>query len=509
MNKSIIYKIPVLYEIGLSLRHGRMYELRNKLIADLVISIPEARIIDIGCGTGKLADYVPQNYYLGIDLNKTFIDFAKKHRGSAKHKFLHRDILDPLLYKDFFSEKTSFQYAVISDILHHIPKKDVDFLLKKVWNSVNTALVFCEPYHFADRKSFKRIPLLGNLLGNISLWFDNDGINKISHDNYYTYEELIANINNKFNTILDPAAQFSTQLGEDIITVFFKDRHAYEEIISQNKVSAIVPAYNEEQTVKNVVEALIKSPLINEVISVNDGSRDYTSSALKSIDHPKHTFVDIRQNRGKGYAVAQGVKKSTGDIILMVDADLSNLRFHHIEFLVTPLFFKELSISCVLGLLGKKRSLLSHLTGERAYFRKDFVQLLPLIEKTKYGIETILNYYFTNNEILIVKLPELKHYTKIEKKLSTKQIAIDYLNEGLEIAIMIARIKFLSKSELNIIYDARDLLPNNFRKAKKTILRIKDPLVKYVLNQYIKKIKILSQNNRRNISSIINKLKGN
>ncbi len=95
-----------------------------------------------------------------------------------------------------------------------------------------------------------------------------------------------------------------------------------------NELSVIVPAYNEEKTIINVLEALLENvPDIFEIIVVDDGSVDKTcqvvdeySSRLKNGGN----IVLLKQglNRGKTAAVRTGIQASKGSIVIIQDADL-------------------------------------------------------------------------------------------------------------------------------------------------------------------------------------------
>ncbi|MEK6947270.1 MAG: glycosyltransferase family 2 protein [Nanoarchaeota archaeon] len=91
------------------------------------------------------------------------------------------------------------------------------------------------------------------------------------------------------------------------------------------KLSIIIPVYNEEKTIKQVIEKVKNVKLKDfskEIIIVEDCSTDKTKDILKNLkDYSlKIFFHDI--NKGKGAAVRTGLKNSTGDIILIQDADL-------------------------------------------------------------------------------------------------------------------------------------------------------------------------------------------
>ncbi len=88
------------------------------------------------------------------------------------------------------------------------------------------------------------------------------------------------------------------------------------------KLSIIIPAYNEEQTIEDAVRAVRAVPLDfeKEIIVVDDGSRDRTRELLAAM--PGIVVVLHKRNRGKGGAVKSGIQRATGDIILVQDADL-------------------------------------------------------------------------------------------------------------------------------------------------------------------------------------------
>ena len=90
-------------------------------------------------------------------------------------------------------------------------------------------------------------------------------------------------------------------------------------------LSIVIPCYNEEKTIKTILEAVKKSPYPNkEIIIVDDCSKDGTRDILKNEIEPtgeaKVYYHDI--NQGKGAALRTGISKATGDIIVIQDADL-------------------------------------------------------------------------------------------------------------------------------------------------------------------------------------------
>ena len=86
-----------------------------------------------------------------------------------------------------------------------------------------------------------------------------------------------------------------------------------------------MPVYNEEKTIMEVIDRVIKVPLSKikkEIIIVDDFSTDKTKKILKKIKNKKIKIFYHIKNMGKGSAVRTGLKHATGDIILIQDADL-------------------------------------------------------------------------------------------------------------------------------------------------------------------------------------------
>ena len=100
------------------------------------------------------------------------------------------------------------------------------------------------------------------------------------------------------------------------------------------KVSVIIPAYNEEETVAKVVGVVKKAAYVDEIIVVNDGSSDQTESeAIKA----GAKVINHETNKGKGEALKTGYKQSECDIIAFIDADIHNLTSAKVESMIKPI----------------------------------------------------------------------------------------------------------------------------------------------------------------------------
>lgn len=205
------------------------------------------------------------------------------------------------------------------------------------------------------------------------------------------------------------------------------------------RVTAIICAYNEEETIKMVIEAVSKSSDIDEIIVVNDGSTDATGKIIEGINIDKN-FVDIhlKQNKGKGFAMATGAEYTSNEVLVFIDADLYNIYNTHISQLVKPLLLNYSDM--VLGqptetLITPKINPFKLFTGQRSVFRADILSIINKMKKSRFGVETLLNLHYQSEEkrIKYIKLRGLKHPTKFEKT-SSKNAIIEFIVEGIEIS---------------------------------------------------------------------------
>jgi glycosyltransferase involved in cell wall biosynthesis len=90
------------------------------------------------------------------------------------------------------------------------------------------------------------------------------------------------------------------------------------------KLSIVIPAYNEEKTLQDVVDAVqsVILPLAKEIVIVDDASKDGTRQIIEQLSGENLIRVFHKKNQGKGAALCSGFAAATGDIVLIQDADL-------------------------------------------------------------------------------------------------------------------------------------------------------------------------------------------
>jgi glycosyltransferase involved in cell wall biosynthesis len=142
------------------------------------------------------------------------------------------------------------------------------------------------------------------------------------------------------------------------------------------RIAVVIPAFNEEGTVAEVVR--VARQLTPEVIVASDGSSDSTAAVARAAGA---RVVELPENAGKGRALGAALAQTDADYIVMLDADLTGLTPGHLRTLVQPVLAGSLDMS--IGVFegggfvtdwGNK--LTPHLSGQRAS-RRDWLLGVP------------------------------------------------------------------------------------------------------------------------------------
>jgi glycosyltransferase involved in cell wall biosynthesis len=90
------------------------------------------------------------------------------------------------------------------------------------------------------------------------------------------------------------------------------------------KLTIIIPCFNEVNTIKQIIDKIVEvSPYENEIIIIDDFSTDGSREILSQIEKAKISKLILNEkNYGKGYCIKKGIEETTGDILIIQDADL-------------------------------------------------------------------------------------------------------------------------------------------------------------------------------------------
>lgn len=171
-----------------------------------------------------------------------------------------------------------------------------------------------------------------------------------------------------------------------------------------NKVLAVVPVFNEEDTISETIQNLKDISVIDSIVVVNDGSTDNTANVVKGLNI---NFINLEKNRGKGFAIKSVIQKFDYDYLVLVDGDLGKTSTE-IEKLIYPVMNDEADVTIAkfpkalkkggFGFVKKiaKRGVYIHtgekldttLSGQRVY-KKQVVNKIDYIPN-RFGIEVAM-----------------------------------------------------------------------------------------------------------------------
>jgi len=179
---------------------------------------------------------------------------------------------------------------------------------------------------------------------------------------------------------------------------------------SQQKVSVIIPAYNEEKDIGRVLETVTKGPLISEVIVVDDGSKDKTSNIAEKY---KVKLIKHKKNLGKASAMKSGLDIASEELILFLDADLLGLTLKHIIDLVSPISSEKTNMTVGIFKNGRFSTNFSHaiypnISGQRCAKKelwKKIFSSIKNVENLNFGIEVEITSYLKSKNIKFQHIP--------------------------------------------------------------------------------------------------------
>lgn len=162
-------------------------------------------------------------------------------------------------------------------------------------------------------------------------------------------------------------------------------------------VAVIIPAFNEEERIGQILSILRQTVWVTEIIVVDDGSQDHTAAQVQQAAEldPRLHLIRHELNQGKGQAIFTAWQSTSAKTILMLDADLSNFKPEHAWQLAEPVIHDRAEMTVGLFRRGKLASDLSHfatpwLSGQRC-FQRQLLNWVPTDIASGYGFETAIS----------------------------------------------------------------------------------------------------------------------
>lgn len=309
---------------GKYIRRNRYYY-RN-LIRFFKFNIPEgSSVLEIGCGTGYLLNALKPSAGTGIDLSPAMIRIARDN-----YPHLHFEVMD--------AENTSlyekYDFIVISDTLGYLEDIQTAFTeLKKVVHPGTRILIsyhsfLWEPFlWFAQKLGLKMPHLRLNWLnrGDVINLLQLEGFDVIKSGKRFLLPVYIPLISWFFNKYLANLPLINSLCLTGYIVARYPEVRGID--LKDLSVSVIIPARNEKG---NIEEAVIRIPEMGshtEILFVEGNSTDDTLDEIRRVCEAYKDKRDVKflvqDGRGKGDAVRKGYDQATGDILMILDADLT------------------------------------------------------------------------------------------------------------------------------------------------------------------------------------------
>lgn len=310
--------------------HKRLVEVINLIIPK------DAKVLETGCGTGDLLAKINSEHRTGIDFSGEAIKIARsKYPGI---KFITGDVqtynLSALDHKsnvkssDESNEK--FDYIILSDLVNDLYDIQKAFEnIRQVCND-NTKLIinfYSRVWSFAlktgEAAGLKKKNLEQNWItvSDIKGLLDLSGFEMIKSWHEILFPADIPLLNSFFNKFLVRIFPFNHLSLTNFVAARPKPQTKKE-----YSVSIVVPARNEAGNITNILNRVNKLGKETELIFVEGNSNDNTYETIQN-EIKKYEKLPVQlikqQGKGKGDAVREGFKIAKGDVLMILDADLT------------------------------------------------------------------------------------------------------------------------------------------------------------------------------------------
>jgi len=292
----------------------------------MAFNIPtDSSVLEIGCGTGQLLHDLKPRKGAGIDISPEMIKIAK-----AKFPDLEFNVMDG----ENLCLEGSFDYVILTDTLCYL--EDIQQLFKQIKKVITPNSRVIITYHnFLWQPLLKMAEFIGLKMPQERLnWLDRgDFENLLSLEGYDIiksgkrflfpkYLPVLSHVVNRYIAFL-PFFNRLCLTGYLIARLLPHDGN----LLKKSSVSIIIPARNEQGNIENAVKRIPNMGSHTEIIFIEGHSQDDTLKEIKRVADCFTTGYDItydtQKGFGKGDAVRKGFDMARGDILMILDADLT------------------------------------------------------------------------------------------------------------------------------------------------------------------------------------------
>jgi len=384
-------------------RRNRFYHRSLEKYFSFIIP-PGKRVLELGCGSGDLLNAVQPAYGVGVDFASEVIEIAIQKYSKIENRkskiFFRVDDAECLELNE------TFDYIILSDMIGCL--WDAQAAIRNIRKLCHRQTkIIISQYNFMWEPVMKFLEWMGLKQRQPNQnWFsvqDVRGLLQLENFQTIRIERKILLpvyfpvLNFLFNTIL---ANIPLINRLDLISIITARPLSGE--VAEASVSIVIPARNECGNIENAIKRIPEFGLHQEIIFIEGHSSDLTFEEMKRVQasYPEKDIQLMRQSgKGKGNAVREAFDAATGDILMILDADLTvppeelpkfydALRFNKGDFingcrLVYPM---ERNAMRFLNLMGNKffglffsyllgQRLKDTLCGTKVMYRSDYMSI--------------------------------------------------------------------------------------------------------------------------------------
>ncbi|MBI3269732.1 MAG: glycosyltransferase [Planctomycetes bacterium] len=306
--------------------YKRRNEYYHNQIEDFVRSVipPGRSVLELGCATGALLASTRPSRGVGVDLSPRMIAEARRRHPEPMLSFVQAAV------EDFASDRP-FDFIILSNLLDYV--EDLWPIFERIhdYATPDTRILISSEnplWEFALRLANRMRLRIPDTQRNMITILD---IANVLH--LLDYEVIEAGyrvivpkelpfLGDALNKVVPRIPGLRNLSWRQFLVARPLPRRSERRGYS---CSVVIPCFNEEG---NVVEAIRRSPSMGtrtEIVVVDDGSKDRTPELARKAGEtdPRVRVVSYSPNHGKGYAVLEGFRAATGDVVMILDADMA------------------------------------------------------------------------------------------------------------------------------------------------------------------------------------------
>jgi SAM-dependent methyltransferase len=296
------------------------------------VVLPGERVLDIGCGNGDVLASLRPARGVGIDVSPRMIDVARERHGAVPEFEFH--VADACTEEAFDTIDETFDVICVAGVMQEM--HDVQRFLRNVRRccTPRTRLIIVGYSHLwkwplllAEHLGLKRTQPVENWLApefvsNLLYLCDYDVVRELRHLVFPYRMGPVSRVINRYIGHLPIVSMFSMLYCTVARPMDLPDAEREKE----PSCSVVIPCRNESGHVAELHDRLPKLPKGSEVLWVEGNSTDDTEQVLRDLvrDHPDHPYRFLKQpGKGKNDAVRHAFAHAEGDVLLILDADVT------------------------------------------------------------------------------------------------------------------------------------------------------------------------------------------